>query len=258
MVHSNLVVAACEILVEHLLPGRFARDGWNTDLSTADALLRKAAAQAVFAANMQVNVDADEVVQSFFERLPSISPLIAEDIKAAYLGDPAATSSAEIIAAYPGVLAVTIQRLAHELYNFKLPIVPRIMTEWAHTMTGVDIHPGAQLGSGFFIDHGTGVVIGETAVVGRNVKIYQGSTLGAKSFASDEQGNPVKGIKRHPTVEDDVIIYANVVILGGETVIGRRSIIGAGVYLSDSVPPYSVVSMATPELRVGSGMPKKA
>lgn len=257
MVHSSLIVGACEILAEHFLPGRFARDGWSSDLSVARSLLQKASTQAVFSAKMQASIDADEIVQIFFDRLPSIKPVIEDDITASYLGDPAAVSKDEIIAAYPGILAVTVQRLAHELYSYKLPIVPRVMTEWAHSLTGIDIHPGAQLGPGFFIDHGTAVVIGETAVVGKNVKIYQGATLGAKSFSLDEHGNPVKGIKRHPTVEDDVVIYANAVILGGETVIGRGSVIGAGVYLSDSVPPHSIVSVTRPELRVGSSAQKR-
>ena len=241
MVNSKLVTDACEILVERFLPGRFARESWSADLSIAETLLERAATQAVFTAGVQAQLDTVEVVRAFLELIPSLDPLVAADIEAAYLGDPAAQTRAEIIAAYPGILAVVTQRLAHELFNFKLPIIPRIMTEWAHTLTGADIHPGARIGPGLFIDHCTGVVIGETAVIGRGVKIYQGTTLGAKSFALDEKGNPVKGIKRHPTVEDNVVIYANAVIMGGETVIGRGSVIGAGVYLSASVPAESVI-----------------
>ena len=186
--------------------------------------------------------DAKAVVAAFVARLPEVKRLVGTDVQAAYEGDPAATSPMEVVMAYPGLYAVTIHRLAHELYNLKVPIVPRIMSELAHSKTGIDIHPGATIGERFFIDHGTGVVVGETTVIGRNVKLYQGVTLGAKSFQKDpETGALVKGIKRHPNVEDNVVIYAGATILGGDTTIGHDSEIGGSVWLIHSVPPNSRV-----------------
>ena len=167
--------------------------------------------------------------------------LLRTDIEAAYEGDPAALFSEEIILSYPFIEAIAIQRLAHVLYVAGAPIIPRMMTEWAHSRTGIDIHPGARIGSHFFIDHGTGVVIGETSRIGSHVKLYHGVTLGARSFAKDEAGHIVKGGKRHPNVEDNVTIYPNSTILGGETVIGASSTIGANVFLMHSVPPDSLV-----------------
>src|ERR1039457_6946295 len=163
------------------------------------------------------------------------------DIDAAFEGDPAAKSYEEIILAYPALEAIAIQRMAHILYLKELPLIPRIMTEWAHSRTGIDIHPGARISSHFFIDHGTGVVIGETCKIGKRVKLYHGVTLGARSFAKDEAGHIVKGGKRHPNVEDNVTIYPNSTILGGEPVIGANSTIGANVFLMHSVPPDSLV-----------------
>ncbi|MEW5827187.1 MAG: serine acetyltransferase [Candidatus Bipolaricaulota bacterium] len=189
---------------------------------------------------------ADSLVRTFIEQLPSIQALLASDVEAAYDGDPAATSREETIVSYPGILAVLHYRLAHELARLGIPIVPRMMTELAHSQTGIDIHPRAEIGERFFIDHGTGVVIGETAVVGRNVRMYQGVTLGALSFPADERGFPVKGIPRHPIVEDDVILYAGATILGRVT-IGRGSIIGGGVWLTRSVPPGSVLTTSRAE-----------
>jgi serine O-acetyltransferase len=199
-----------------------------------------------------VKTEARTIIARFAERLPDIRSLLVEDVRAAYEGDPAALSYAEVQLAYPGLLAITSHRIAHELYKLDVPIVPRVMSEWTHAETGVDIHPGAQIGHGFFIDHATGVVIGETTVIGNNVKIYQGVTLGARSFPLDEHGFPIKHIKRHPTVEDGVVIYANATILGGNTVIGRGSTIGGNVFLTESVPPNSVVSANHPELRIKS------
>lgn len=186
--------------------------------------------------------NADEIVSSFIAALPEVRKLVESDITAAYEGDPAATSRMEVVMAYPGLYAVTIHRLAHELYKLNVPIIPRIMSELAHSKTGIDIHPGATIGERFFIDHGTGVVIGETTVIGKNVKLYQGVTLGALSFDRDPStGALVKGIKRHPNVEDNVVIYAGATILGGETTIGHDSEIGGNVWLKDSVPPASRV-----------------
>ena len=186
--------------------------------------------------------NAKEIVAAFVARLPEVRRLVETDITAAYEGDPAATSRMEVVMSYPGLYATTIHRLAHELYRLKVPIIPRIMSEIAHSKTGIDIHPGATIGERFFIDHGTGVVIGETCVIGRNVKLYQGVTLGAKSFDKDPlTGALVKGIKRHPNVEDNVVIYAGATILGGDTTIGHDSEIGGSVWLISSVPPNSRV-----------------
>ena len=186
--------------------------------------------------------DAKAIVDAFVVRIPEVKRLVETDVQAAYEGDPAATSPMEVIMAYPGFYAVTIHRLAHELYLLKVPIIPRIMSELAHSKTGIDIHPGATIGERFFIDHGTGVVIGETTVIGKNVKLYQGVTLGALSFDKDPvTGALVKGVKRHPNVEDNVVIYAGATILGGRTTIGHDSEIGGNVWLKDSVPPNSRV-----------------
>ncbi|MFN0053569.1 MAG: serine O-acetyltransferase [Planctomycetales bacterium] len=185
----------------------------------------------------------------FLGTIPRIRGLLASDVQAAYDGDPAATSLDEIIFCYPGLEAITVQRLAHELYVLQVPIVPRMMTEWVHGKTGIDIHPGANIGPSFFIDHGTGVVIGETTDIAAQVKIYQGVTLGAISFPRDEQGNIIRGRKRHPTIEEGVVIYANATILGGDTVIGAGSAIGASVSLSKSIPPNTVVTVEKPNLR---------
>ena len=196
--------------------------------------------------------NAKDLVAAFLARLPEVKRLVQTDVQAAYEGDPAATSPMEVVMAYPGLYAVSIHRLAHELYNFKVPIIPRIMSEIAHSRTGIDIHPGATIGERFFIDHGTGVVIGETTVIGRNVKLYQGVTLGAKSFQKDpETGALVKGIKRHPNVEDNVVIYAGATILGGDTTIGHDSEIGGSVWIIKSVPPNSRVynKPPAPEIR---------
>ena len=193
-------------------------------------------------AMLMPGTDAKAVVAQFVARLPEVKRLVETDVQAAYEGDPAATSPMEVVMAYPGLYAVTIHRLAHELYNLKVPIIPRIMSELAHSKTGIDIHPGATIGERFFIDHGTGVVVGETTVIGKNVKLYQGVTLGAKSFQKDpETGALVKGIKRHPNVEDNVVIYAGATILGGDTTIGHDSEIGGSVWLIESVPPNSRV-----------------
>jgi len=181
--------------------------------------------------------------KDFVGRLPAVRRLLATDVQAAYEGDPAARSPDEAIFCYPGVMAVTCYRLAHELYRLDVPLIPRIITEYAHGTTGIDIHPGATIGESFYIDHGTGVVIGETCEIGRGVQIYQGVTLGAKSFPLDEDGNPIKGIPRHPIVEDDVVIYSGATILGRVTV-GHGSTIGGNVWLTHSVPAGSRVTQA--------------
>ena len=204
-------------------------------------------------ATYDIKKEAKRIIEAFRVRLPDVRRLVIEDIKAAYRGDPAALTYAEVKLAYPGLIAVVTHRLAHELYKLTVPVVPRMMSEWTHSRTGVDINPGAKIGEGFFIDHATGVVIGETTEIGNNVKIYQGVTLGARSFSLDENGNPIKHIKRHPTVEDNVVIYANATILGGDTVIGQGSVIGGNVFLMESVPPNSFVATKHPELHIKSG-----
>jgi len=179
---------------------------------------------------------AAEITKAFLGRLPEVRRLLFTDIQAAYEGDPAATSREETLFCYPGMVAIISHRIAHELYVLNVPLLPRMITEHAHSITGIDIHPGARIGEAFFIDHGTGVVIGETCEIGRNVRLYQGVTLGAKSFPLDEHGNPIKGIARHPIVEDDVIIYSGATILG-RIVIGRGASIGGNVWVTEAVPP---------------------
>ena len=195
---------------------------------------------------------AEEILTWFMAELGALRKVLWTDIDAAYEGDPAAKSYEEVIVAYPAVEAIAIQRMAHLLYQREVPLIPRLMTEWAHTRTGIDIHPGAKIGSHFFIDHGTGVVIGETCVIGSHVKLYHGVTLGARSFQKDEHGKIRKGGKRHPNVEDDVTIYPNSTVLGGETVIGARSTIGGNVFLVNSVPPDSLVFYEEKQLQIVS------
>ena len=198
----------------------------------------------------QAEEDADrrakEICLEFFSRIPKIRALVQTDLQAAYDGDPAATSPAEIIFSYPGMFAITVFRLAHELYLLGVPMLPRIMTEYAHNLTGIDIHPGATVDEYFFIDHGTGIVIGETTVIGKNVKVYQGVTLGALSTRG---GQSLRGKRRHPTIEDDVTIYAGASILGGDTVIGKGSVIGSNVFITESVAPGTSVINKKQELQ---------
>jgi serine O-acetyltransferase len=199
---------------------------------------------------------ARELTGKFLQGLPKVQRLLALDVKAAYEGDPAAANQDEVIFCYPGLVAITNYRLAHELRLLSVPIIPRIITEAAHSSTGIDINPGAAIGEKFFIDHGTGVVIGETCIIGNRVRLYQGVTLGAKSFQLDEEGNPVRGIDRHPIVEDDVTIYSGATILGRVT-IGRGSVIGGNVWLVHSVPPGSRITQAQSrdeDFETGSGI----
>ncbi|MBR2979596.1 MAG: serine acetyltransferase [Myxococcaceae bacterium] len=186
---------------------------------------------------------ARDITRRFLERLPRLRAVLLTDVRAAYEGDPAARSQAEALFSYPGIFAITNYRLAHELFELGVPFLPRIITEHAHSLTGIDIHPGATIGGAFFIDHGTGVVIGETCVIGERVRIYQGVTLGAKSFPLDGEGRPIKGIARHPILEEGVVIYSNATLLGRITV-GRGSTIGGNVWLTHSVPPGSMITQA--------------
>jgi serine O-acetyltransferase len=194
-----------------------------------------------FEGHPEAQSQAEDLACQMLMKLPAIRTVCQTDVQAAYDGDPAARSVEEIILAYPCVLVISLQRIAHELYRLKVPLLPRMLTEYAHERTGTDLHPGAEIGTHFFIDHCTGVVVGETARIGNHVKLYQNVTLGAKSFELDANGNPVKGVKRHPDIEDNVTIYPSATILGGKTVIGRNSIIGSNVWLMKSVPPESIV-----------------
>ena len=202
-----------------------------------DAL--SSALRCVINCRKQADIKAAELIQA----LPDILDVLRTDIQAAYEGDPAATSTDEVILTYPAFKAISIYRIAHKLYQMKVPILPRVMTEYAHQLTGIDIHPGATIGRYFFIDHGTGVVIGETTTIGEHVKLYQHVTLGAKSFALAEDGTPVKGVKRHPDIGDYVVIYAGATILGGSTVIGDHCVVGGNVWLTHSLPPGETVTV---------------
>lgn len=208
----------------------------SNEIESKIFLLRRNLKEILTSLNGQINGDNDKIAEEFSNQFPSIHAKLMEDAEAIYKGDPAAESIDEVILAYPGFLAITIYRLAHELYKLNVPILPRIFSEYAHQITGVDINPGAKIGTPFFIDHATGVVIGETSVIGNNVKIYQGVTLGALSV-----DKKLSKTKRHPTIKDNVVIYSNAVILGGNTVIGENSVIGGNVWLTRSVEPNSVV-----------------
>ena len=203
-------------------------------------LKRQLTASFSFYDEMSV-VDTEKIAYEIMELIPRIKVALMKDVHAIYEGDPAARSPEEVILSYPGFYAISIYRLAHEFYVRKIPYIARLMTEFAHEKTGIDIHAGATIGEYFFIDHGTGIVIGETTTIGNNVKIYQGVTLGAKSFEIGEDGNPVKGIKRHPDIGNNCVIYANATILGGKTHIGDGSVIGASVWLTSSVEPGTIV-----------------
>ncbi len=193
---------------------------------------------------------ARKVASMLLERLPELREMLLEDMQAAFDGDPAAQSLDEVVLAYPGFLAVTVYRFAHELFEMGVPLMPRIMSEWAHERTGCDIHPGARIGRRFFIDHATGTVVGETSVIGDDVKLYQGVTLGALSHPRDELGRVIRNVKRHPSVEDGVTIYANATVLGGATVIGRGTLVGGSVFVTKSVPASSRIALKPPELSV--------
>ena len=223
-----------------LFPGYFLSQSVREEGLSGLSLLEKIRAELVsllksVALFRGEAMDAEGLCDSFLARLPHIKSLLLKDVEALYLGDPAAKSREEVLLCYPGFYAISIYRLAHELYALNIPLLPRIMTEYAHEKTGVDIHAGAQIGEYFFIDHGTGIVVGETCVIGHHVKLYQGVTLGARSFELDENGNPVKELKRHPNIGNHVIIYANATILGGDTYVGDGCVIGASVWLVRSV-----------------------
>ncbi len=197
----------------------------------------------------EINDRAEELTLEFLEKIPYIQNMLMKDVQAELDGDPAAKSKEDIIFSYPGIFAIFVYRVAHELYELKVPFIPRIMSEYAHSKTGIDINPGAKIGEYFFIDHGTGIVIGETTVIGDHVKLYQGVTLGA---LSTEKGQELSGTRRHPTLEDHVVIYANTTVLGGDTVIGENSVIAGSTFITQSVPPNTKVSAYLPELKIKS------
>ena len=227
-----------EIFGAELTDRRFLATAISANLSEAAMLLHELICAVIPNA---CEDEAGRLVCAFIGSISETAELLRTDVRAAYDGDPAARSEEEIMLAYPSFEAVSIYRLAHSLYRLKVPLLPRMMTEYAHQLTGIDIHPGATIGKWFFIDHGTGVVIGETCVIGEHVKLYQGVTLGARSFELDDNGNPVKGIKRHPNIGNRVVIYAGATILGGETTIGDDCVIGGNVWITRSVPAGSFV-----------------
>ena len=250
---KKAVAKLSEDMLHLLFPGFFSEEAVSSEElpSAAQEIIDQIAGQLESAIAVSLRDEnqpegdlqkkAVSITERFFAGIPSVRALLKTDVEAAYAGDPAARSLEEIVLAYPGLEAVAIQRVAHLLYKEEIPLLPRMMTEWAHSRTGIDIHPGASIGSHFFIDHGTGVVIGETCVIGNRVKLYHGVTLGARSFQKDEQGAIIKGLRRHPHVEDDVTIYPNGITLGGDTTIGARSTIGANVFLMKSVPPDTLL-----------------
>lgn len=257
---KRALVQVCEQLLQVLFPGfHDERPIYKNELEeiTKERLSEMAIGfEDLIAKSLRVmdptcpQLKARDVLLHILKALPSVRELLRTDIEAAYEGDPAVLSNEEIILAYPCIEAIATQRVAHLLYVQRVPLLPRMMTEWAHANTGIDIHPGAEIGSHFFIDHGTGVVVGETCRIGSHVKLYHGVTLGARSFAKDEIGKIVKGGKRHPDVGDHVTIYPNSTILGGETVIGTGSTVGANVFLMHSIPPNSLVAYEEKKLRV--------
>lgn len=266
----DTVIAATEAMKEVLFPGYRRREGLHLGnvtyyvgdlvetlhdkltLQIARALCHESGKNATCSAQQREDFEAMGQARAvaFLDQLPALRTRLAADADAAYAGDPACKSIDEVIFCYPGFEAITVYRLAHLLHKLDVPLIPRMMTEWAHMRTGIDIHPGAKIGDHFFIDHGTGVVIGETCDIGQWVKLYQGVTLGALSFPTDAQGNLVRGAKRHPTIEDRVVIYANATVLGGATVIGHDSVVGSSVWLTESVGPHTTVTMEKPKLRM--------
>ena len=200
----------------------------------------------------EIDEKAEELTNMFLSKIPDVQELLMKDVDATMAGDPAANNKTEVILAYPGLYAIFVYRYAHILYELKVPVLPRIMSEYAHGQTGIDINPGATIGEYFFIDHGTGIVIGETSIIGNGVRIYQGVTIGA---LSTRKGQALSGIKRHPTIEDNVIIYANATILGGDTVVGKNATVAGNTFVTESIPEDAKVSAMMPELKVR--MPKK-
>ena len=274
------VVSALDDLREILFPGYLRREGLhlgNVGFYVGDLvdLLHDKLTRQIFRAleheyrvqaqqpeQLDGEVDheatAQEITLELLKQIPDLRRMLATDVQAAFDGDPACRNVDEVIFCYPGLEAVTVYRIANELYKLNVPFIPRMMTEWAHKQTGIDIHPGAKIGDHFFIDHGTGVVIGETTEIGSHVKIYRGVTLGALSFPTDADGNIIRSMKRHPTIEDRVVIYASATILGGKTVIGHDSVIGSSVWLTRSIEPHTTVTLEKPNLRMRNEDPDSA
>jgi serine O-acetyltransferase len=266
----ELIVESVLLTREILFPGYFAERGIRTENldiqvgSMVDRLLSILTPQIELAIHHQLSlddsdhcnqIDASEVAEAFVSAIPEIRNLLISDVRAAKDGDPACRSYDEVIFCYPGLEAITVYRIANFFYRKSVPLIPRIMSEWVHQQTGIDIHPGAQIGSHFFIDHGTGLVIGETCKIGDYVRVYQGVTLGAISFPKDDKGNVIRGAKRHPTIEDNVVIYANATVLGGKTTVGHHSVIGSSVWITSSIEPFTTVLMEKPKLKIRSEMP---
>lgn len=239
----NMVIRLIKELQALLFPGYFRTCGTPSAQERLTMIRELLTEQITAALSFSDTDDKDPAAcaEEFLSRLPRIKSLLLKDIDALYEGDPAAKCREEVLICYPGFYAISIYRMAHELYLMNLPLLPRIMTEYAHEKTGIDIHAGAKIGEYFFIDHGTGIVIGETTVIGDHVKLYQGVTLGAKSFELDADGNPVKNIKRHPNIGNHVVIYANATILGGNTTVGDHCVIGGNVWLTHSVEDGQIV-----------------
>ena len=255
---SNDIITIIDEVRDIIFPGYFNKENLAPDISdyyvsakiahVYNMLKTQINAAFVYQNEMDIEESAKKSAQisaDFISQLPDIQNLLLKDVQAGFDGDPAAKSKEDIIFSYPGLYAIFVYRIAHVLYNAKVPFIPRIMTEHAHSKTGIDINSGANIGEYFFIDHGTGIVIGETCTIGNHVKLYQGVTLGA---LSTRKGQQLSGVKRHPTIEDDVTIYSGATILGGETVIGKKSIIGGNCFITESVPPDTKVSMKEPEL----------
>lgn len=265
MPQSQVVLQTLDLLLEVLFPGytgrhAFYRSGLEFAIGNhVDEIYRSLAAQVERAYAYRCKLEscegcdcrkqAEAAVSGLLESIPEIRATLKTDVQAALDGDPAARSTDEVVISYPGLKAIAIHRVAHSLYMAEVPLIPRVMSEYAHSVTGIDIHPGAKIGDSFFIDHGTGVVIGETAVIGKNVKIYQGVTLGALSFPKDERGHLIKGSKRHPNIEDGVTIYSGATILGDIT-IGHDSVIGGNVWITESIEPRSKITIALPDLSI--------
>lgn len=266
----DAIIEIIDQLRELLLPGYFGKQNLSSDtiafhvgdllISINDRLLEQVRSAFLYQSTHVDSVPPDiesrarGIVQEFLESIPRLRAVLATDVQAAFDGDPAAASTHEVIFSYPGFFAITVYRLAHELYLREVPLIPRIMSEYAHGLTGIDIHAGATIGEYFFIDHGTGVVIGETAHIGQRVKIYQGVTLGALSTRG---GQKLRGVKRHPTIEDEVNIYSGASILGGETVVGKGAVISGNSFVTKSVPPYTRVTVKNPELQYRDQKPQE-
>ena len=252
---KDIIIEMIEKLRRIVFPGYFREKNYriynskhNLSMLIEDVMFNLSKQIALVLPESDDRADAaKELCLQFLGKIPAVRDVVQTDLQAAYDGDPAATGMAEVIFSYPGLYAITVYRLAHELYALNVPMIPRIMTEYAHSITGIDIHPGATIGRNFFIDHGTGIVIGETTIIGENVKIYQGVTLGGLSTRG---GQSLRGKRRHPTIEDNVTIYANASILGGETVVGQGCVIGASAFVTKSVPPCTTVSIKNQELQM--------